>query len=219
MKGRHLDLESARRQVRIVSLLRAADVSGLAPIPILQLHALAYLSNVLAPVWNLQTMEGKLLKRRGGPFYPDFQRDLDRMVGGGIVTITRVAHVVTEKGRWRLEGSYQLNESFAERIVLELLMFSDERSTLAFIQELMFAASSLTDSELDAAVSEDATYMDPNVDIGSVIDFAEWQNRNFSANAAEYFEKVAAAGIFTTPGEKLHLYVRHIKARLMHANA
>ena len=62
-------LPSLRRQVRLLVLLRAAEAAGLAPLRILRLHAFAYLSNVLAPVWDLRALDGKVLKRRGGPFY------------------------------------------------------------------------------------------------------------------------------------------------------
>ena len=63
-----VDVDAARRQLRIFALLRGAEAAGISPVPILQLHAFAYLSNVLAPVWRLGALDGKLLKRRGGPF-------------------------------------------------------------------------------------------------------------------------------------------------------
>ena len=141
------------------------------------------------------------------------------MVGSGVVIVSRLAHIVDDDMRWRLEGAYQLNHLFSLRIVGALLAFDDERRTLAFIQELFFAVSMLSDDELNTAVSEDATYMDPIVDVGSVIDFCEWQQRNFSANAAEHFGRFAVGGAFTTPGEKLHLYVSHVRARLVEASA
>src|SRR5437016_336881 len=85
--------ESVRRRVRVIALIDAAENAGLNPIPILRLHALAYLSNVLAPVWNMPALDGKVLKRRGGPFYPALQRDLDFLVGAGVVVISGLIHV------------------------------------------------------------------------------------------------------------------------------
>ena len=72
-----------RRQARILTLLDSATEAGLAPIGIIPFHAFAYLANVLAPVWDMPAMDGKILKRLGGPFYPVLQRDLDRLVGRG----------------------------------------------------------------------------------------------------------------------------------------
>ena len=203
-----------RRRVRLIVLLNAAEESGIAPIPILRLHMLAYLANVLAPVWDMPALDGKVLKRQGGPFYPSLQRDLDRLVGMGVARISNLTHLLDESNRWRLEGSYCLNHSFSERILQQIDTFADERQLARFIQELAFAVSTLSDIDFDNAMTEDATYSDPLVDVGNVVDFAEWQQKNFSANAAEVFEKYLPAGSRTTPGEKLHLYVRHLHSRI-----
>ena len=211
------DLDRAKRMVRIISLLDAAEAAGIVPIRITQFHAAAYLSNVLAPVWNLWPMDGKLLKRRGGPFYPEIQFELDRMVGQGVVLISNVSHVFHKSSGWRLEGSYRLNRLFANKIVEKIGSFRDENESTTFIQELFFALATMAEDELDQAISQDATYMDPNVDMGSVIDFDEWAHTNFSANSAEHFSEFADARDLTTPGEKLHLYVSHMKSRMEHA--
>jgi hypothetical protein len=198
-------------------LLRAAEQAGLVPLPILRLHTFAYLSNVLAPVWRLTALDGKILKRRGGPYYPSLQQDLDRLVGMGLATISGLSHARDEDNRWRLEGAYRLNFGLAQDALDCLAEFEDERRLAAFLQELAFALSALTDQELDRAMTEDATYADPVVSAGNVVDFAEWQDKNWSANAAAQFEQFMPAGIHATPGEKLHMYVRHLHARLQQA--
>lgn len=202
-----------RRQVRLVMLLDAAEEAGLVPLKILRLHAFAYLSNVLAPVWDMPVLNGKILKRRGGPFYPDLQHDLDRLVGLGVVVISGVGHVQDESKRWRLEGAYRLNRLFADPILNALADYPEERQLGLFIVELGYALSALSDEELDRAVSEDATYSDPMVTVDNVIDFADWRERNYTANAAEKFDRVILGGN-ATPGEKLHLYIRHLHRRI-----
>lgn len=206
-------VEVLRRQVRLVMLLDAAEAAGLVPLRILRLHAFAYLSNVLAPVWNMPVLNGTVLKRRGGPFYPELQHDLDRLVGQGVAVINDVSHVQDEAKRWRLEGAYRLHRAFADPILATLATFPDESRLATFIFELGYALAALSDSELDRAFSEDATYSDPLVSVDNVIDFADWRSRNFSANAAEMFEQVIPGGN-ATPGEKLHLYVRHLHRRI-----
>ena len=84
-RGEGADVE---RKIRLIVLLSAAENAGLYPTPIRQLHVLAYLANVLAPVWNMPVLDGKLLKKKGGPFYPALQQDLDRLVGTGVVFIS-----------------------------------------------------------------------------------------------------------------------------------
>jgi hypothetical protein len=211
------DIGTLRRQVRIVVLLHAADRAGLTPLPILRLHTFAFLSNVLAPVWRLPPLDGKLLKRRGGPFYPALQLDLDRLVGMGVARISGLSHAKDEGDRWRLEGAYELNEPLARAALARASELDEEWRIFTFVQELAFALSALTDHELDTAMMEDATYADPVVGVGNVIDFAEWQDKNWSASAAGYFERVMPSGVAATPGEKIHMYVRHLHARLNRA--
>lgn len=209
-----LEVNALRRRIRLVVLLDAAERAGLTPLPVLRLHTLTYLSNVLAPVWDMPVLEGKVLKRRGGPFYPTLQNDLDRLVGIGMVKISGLGHTRDEDQRWRLEGSYILNPDLADRVQSYIHEIESEQRLLSFFQELAFALSCLSDVELDRAMLEDATYADPVIDVGNVVDFAEWQQRNYSANAANYFQTLFPHGTRATPGEKLHLYVRHIHARI-----
>lgn len=211
-----LDDEGAavERKVRLVTLLRAAENAGLTPMPIRQLHTLAYLANVLAPVWHMPVMDGKLLKKQGGPFYPALQRDLDLLVGMGVVLISNLSHALDENQKWRLEGSYQLNNDIADKIVETIRAFKTEELIATFIQELAYAISSLSDEDIGVAASQDATYSDSNVSVGNVLDFAEWREVNYSFNAAQKFEQLIPGGGRATYGELLHLYVRHLHARL-----
>lgn len=203
-----------RRRLRLVVLIHTAQRAGLAPLPIMHLHTFAYLSNVLAPVWEMPVMDGKLLKRQGGPFYPVLQADLDSLVGTGVAVISNLSHVLDEQGRWRLEGSYLLNQEFADRILRQMAEFEEERRLFRFLQELAFALSSLSDEDLGKATTEDATYSDPIIDFGNVVDFAEWQVKNFTANAADQFERLLPGGVRANSGEKTHLYLRHLQARI-----
>lgn len=211
---RETNVGALRRRVRLVCLLDAAERAGVVPLPLLPLHTLAYLSNVLAPVWNMPVMDGKVLRRRAGPLYPELQRDLDHLVGMGVVTISGLKHVDDAENRCRLEGSYRLNRSFADPILGCLLHFEEENAMLAFLRELAFAISTLADDDLTDAASQDATYSDFIVDFGNVIDFAEWQQRNSAACAANALGQSLPGGSRPYPGEKLHLYVRHLSGRL-----
>lgn len=179
-----------------------------------RVHSFAYLANVLAPVWDLPALDGKILKRRGGPYYPVLQRDLDRLVGRGMVLISGLDHVRDEERRWRLEGAYCLNRKFTRDALSILHGYEEEAAFTSFVKELAFALSALSDDELDRAVSEDATYSDPLVSFGNIVDFDEWKKLNYSANAARQFEHLLPEGSEATPGEKLHLYVRHLHRRI-----
>jgi hypothetical protein len=208
------DPDTVRRRVRLLVLLNAAENAGLAPLSIVRLHTLAYLANVLAAVWDMPAIEGKVLKRQGGPFYPAMQRDLDRLVGLGMVTISNLSHVLANDQRWRLEGSYRLNQPLSASVLRCVREYDDERRIMLFSEELAYALSALSDTEIDVATMQDATYADPLVDVGDIIDFEEWNDLNYSANAARCFRGLIPGGGRATPGEMLHLYVRHLQTRL-----
>ena len=206
--------DALRRKVRLVTLIDSAEKAGLAPLPVQRLHTFAFLSNVLAPVWDMPVLDGKVFKRRGGPFYPVLQHDLDMLVGLGVVVISNLGHVVDEQKRWRLQGSYHLHRLFADRILHRIAHFEEERKFSGFLEELAFALSSLSDDDLDKATTEDATYSDPIVDFGNVVDFAEWERKNSTAAAAAQFERFLPRGVRPDGSEKLHLYLRHLQKRI-----
>ncbi len=208
--------ESLKRQARVIELLESAEAAGLVPINILRLHAFAYLANVLAPTWDLDPLDGKILKRQGGPFYPQLQTDIDRLVGRGLVRVSQLGHVQDEMGRWRLDGSYELNRHLAASVLDYLANSSSEARVYRFVRELALAISALSETDFDLAMTEDATYSDPLVSPSNVIDFDEWRKVNYSASAAKYFHD-AGAGFTPTPGEQLHLYVRHLYRRIHRA--
>ena len=208
------EITTLRRQARILILLTSAEKADITPMGIIPFHAFAFLSNVLAPVWDMRALEGKILKRKGGPFYPALQHDLDRMVGLGMVYISEVTHVRDAARKWRLEGRYSLNSQISSEAVEYLLNFPEEEKFASFAAELAYALSALGEPELERALVEDATYSDPSVSENNVLDFDQWTRRNPSANAAHYFNRFLPHGSKITPGEKLHLYVRHLHWRM-----
>jgi hypothetical protein len=217
VKGKHKasdDYSTLRVQIRLLMLLQAVENAGIVPIRLVRFHTFAFLSNVLAPVWEVPVFDGKIFKRKAGPFYPTLQRDLDLLVGMGLVVISDLRHTLNKQGRWQLDGSYRLNHGFADKVIGIIETFEADALLLQFLQELAFAFSTLSDTEMERASGEDATYADSLVDFGNVLDFAEWQDRNCSANAAEYLRALTPGGIHPTSGEMIRFYVMHLKSRL-----
>jgi hypothetical protein len=198
-------------RLRLIQLLDACEAADIAPVPVMRLHALAFLANVLAPIWSVQSYDGKILKRRGGPFYPELQKQLDRLVGLGFVTVSGVKHV-EEDGRWRLDGSFALNINTTECILEMAKIFASERGAIEFLRRLAFAASRLREP-VENLVLFDATWSDRRTGIGDVIDFSEWKAANYSAFAAQTFERVAPAGPNVGRGDKLPLYMRFLERK------
>lgn len=204
------------RQLRILKLLHAAEIAGITPMPILRLHAFAFLANILSPVWNLQPQEAKILKKRGGPFYPELQTELDHLVARGLCKISGLNYAVNEENKWRLEGAYALNFDLAGPVLEAAESFADERLITRFFTEIAYALASLSDADFDKAMVEDATYSDQRTSDGFVVDFGEYKDArksNFSTNAANYFERLMPGGLHVSPGEKLQLYVKYLERR------
>lgn len=208
------DAASIRRRVRLVVLLDASREAGIDPLPTRRLHLIAYLANVLSPVWDMPSADGTVLKRRGGPFYPDLQADLDRLVGLGVAQVENLRHERIDDDRYRLEGSFRLNQELARPILAYLGGLPGEASAARSVRELVLALSALSDEEIDRAIDEDATYADTSVGFDNVIDFGEWASANYSANAAERVGSLVQTGAVVSSGEKVHLYVRHLRRRL-----
>jgi len=207
-------VSALQREIRLLVLLHSAQSAGLVPIGVRQLHVLVYLSNVLAPVWELPPLDGKVLKLRGGPYYPTLQHDLDRLVARGMVLVSHLGYTRDEQGHWRLEGAFRLNRLFAEGPIRQYEQYEQERRLSMFIDELAYALAALSDKDLATAAPEDATYGDEVTSYGNVIDFGEWQSVNYSARAADYFQCLLPGGASPTRGERLHLYARHLRRRL-----
>ena len=208
---------SIRRKVRLLVLLDAARLAGLTPLPAARLHIMAYLADVLSPVWDLDPYDGKVLKRPDGPFFPELQHDLDRLVGSGMVAVEKVGHRSLGDDRLQVNSSYTLNTALAGNVLRHVSTLSDEHSSSAFMRELMLAMSAMTDEDIDRAFRQDATYSNKRIGPGNVIDFAEWSESNFSVSAADRIGELVPTEADVGPGEKVHLYFRHLQRRL-HGN-
>src|SRR5712692_8501575 len=101
--------EALRQRIRVIQLLEAAERAGITPIPARRLHAYAYLADVLSPVWDLQPFDGKVLKVKHGPHYPDLQRELDRLVVLGLVSASRLRYVARAKSGPLVDADYAIN--------------------------------------------------------------------------------------------------------------
>lgn len=217
-----------RRRGRLLLLLDAAEHAAVTPLASPRLHAFAYLSDVLSPVWNLPAFDGKILKIDGGPHYPDLQEELDHLVVLGLVEVSELEYVGRGENGARLEGRYALN--FASSFLGPLLaglgagkedeaIDPDDRRVHRFMVELAGALATLPNDEIDIAASADVTYRSVN-SLNNIVDFAEWAEDTWQANpswqASERFEAFLPNDADLSPGEKLYLYATYL-GRVAHA--
>lgn len=217
-----------RRRGRLLLLLDAAERAAVTPLASPRLHAFAYLSDVLSPVWDLPAFDGKILKIDGGPHYPDLQAELDHLVVLGLVEVSDLAYVGRGENGARLEGKYALN--FASPFLSPLLaglgagaedeaIDPDDRRVHGFMVELAGALATLPNDEIDIAASVDVTYCSVSA-LNNIVDFAEWAEDTWDANpswqASERFEAFLPDDAGLSPGEKLYLYATYL-GRVAHA--
>lgn len=203
-----------RQQVRLLVLLDAARAAGLSPVPVMRLHIIAYMSDVLSPVWDLEPYDGEVYKRAQGPFYPKLQHDLDRLVGRGMVSVERITHVPVGNDRARIDAHYSINRELAGDVLELLPTLPEEKEPTIFMRELALAIASMSDEDIDRAFEQDATYSNRKIGNKNVIEFKEMEYLNYSANAATAIANLVPTKAEVGSGEKVHLYVRHLRARL-----
>jgi hypothetical protein len=166
------------------TLLCVAEASrmGLAPLATAQLHVLLYLANTLAPFFKVARVRGRVLKRGPYPFYPDVQREIDRLALSGVLLISRVdfgkkghlaAHYdITSKGR-TIRDSLFVHSAEAKRIS-------------ALMRELIPACFGKFLGTKTAIGPVDANYGNSDFLEGQVVDFSEWRDENKNMEVANY---------------------------------
>jgi hypothetical protein len=153
-------LESTRKRVRLCQLLEAAERAALAPIDTDKLHAFAYLCDILSPVWGLTPFDRRILKTGRPPFYPDLQREVDRMVAMGLFEVSDLSYRKAPDGSMIFQARYALRFASAHGRALRQALDADPEavSSQAYLDELARALATLRDDDIASAAAEDATY-------------------------------------------------------------
>jgi hypothetical protein len=196
-------------------LLDAAERAAITPLPSERLHRLAYLANCLAPVYDLPAEDGKILKYRRGPFYPDLQWDIDRVSVMGLVSREN-AQVVQDAAGWWFAADYSLTAT-GVAATCAIMESPRQRRIHDFMMELMAAYSSLPDAERERAALADVTFADPAYKNDVMIDFGEWSStseRNRSVATALAFDQYAPSTAVLHPRDRLHLYLQFLGREL-----
>lgn len=199
---------SLRSRAWVLGLVVMANWSGLRPLSKAHAHALVFLANSLAPIYEDTGLETRVIKHEHGPFYPDAQWDLDRLVGQGLLNISGVTLSDTE-GRWWMDGAYEASDTgravFNECRSLPLLGRS-----YRFLLELTNAFASLQQNSRNRAALVDVIYSTPNRANRTALVF-ENAEENFSSMTAVAFDDLAGPDIVLSPKERLQLYFGYLE--------
>lgn len=199
---------SLRSRAWVLGLVVMANWSGLRPLSKSHAHALVFLANSLAPIYEDTGLEARVIKHEHGPFYPDAQWDLDRLVGQGLLQVSGVTLSDTG-GRWWMDGSYEASANgkaaFNECRNLPLL-----RRSYRFLLELTNAFASLQQDARNRAALVDAIYATPNRANRTALVFEDAEE-NFSSRTAVAFDELVGPDIALTPKERLQLYFGYLE--------
>lgn len=221
------DLAIVRYRARVLLLLDAAERAGIAPLSTPRFHVLAYLADVLSPVWGLRPFDGKVLKNEGGPHYPDLQKQIDVLVALRLIDVFGLKYIDRPNEGARIDASYALRFDAPElpKILAALGAAADEkpldgkdRQAHQFVAELAGALATLGDDQIDAVASIDVTYADSRIAVSNIVDFASWtsepQAENPSVLTMDRFSSFLPEGASLTPAEKLYLYAVFLRRRI-----
>jgi hypothetical protein len=196
---------SLYRRAWVLLVLHHAEQFGRTPISKLDLHALTYLTNVLAPVFDVLAPDRAVMKSPVAPFYPAVQWDIDRLVVWGFVDLVSAGERVSIGS-----PSYGC-ASRGRELALRLRTIPRLRAAEPFIAEVMEALA-LGETETSGLARVDATY-GVVVPGGTVIDYGEWDPAstfNFSLRTTEAFEGTAGQTRDFSPRDRVHLYMRYL---------
>lgn len=158
----------------VVLCLAESDRMGLTPVTTPQLHVILYLANTLADLYGVTRVRGRVLKRGAYPFFPDVQRDIDRLAFAGVLKIEQVDF----GAKGHLSAHYALGPKGAG-IGAAMTGHSEEaRRTAHLFRELVCACFGRFLADRADIGGIDANYGDSHVLDGEVVDFSEWSTDN-----------------------------------------
>lgn len=166
----------------VLICLAEADRMGAAPLSATQLHVTLYLANTLATLFNVNRVRGRILKRGAFPFYPDVQREIDRLAFSGVLEIEHVDF----GAKGHMTAHYVLGARGAEINRALLAHSSDAMRTARVFRELISACFGRFLATNAAIGPIDANYGSNLVLEGEVIDFSEWTDENKNLEVAHY---------------------------------
>lgn len=200
-------------RARLLQIVGALERAGGTPISNRDLHAFAYLANVLSPVWEVEPVERSVLKDRDGPRSAALEHELDMCVGAGLIIVDALKPDPEQP--LRLEASYRLNGKIARRVLTTIEVLPDQPRISSYLNELAFAFLEISAEQRDDAAVQDAAWSNPAIAEGRVVDFGERRQHSINPayNVAEAFQQFAPEGVTFNKAEKLLMYVRLLKRR------
>ncbi len=180
------------------------------------MHTLWYLANALAPAWGLAPFDSAVFKTDSQPYFPAVQADIDALVGFGMLS---VADLTSSDDGHRMQGRFAVNRQFCDRVLSSMRSIPEDADLLDFLDDVVQATNRLSDVEQAIALTQDATYGDPRIDSGNVIDLGQWTRKGATTPTEYILDRLRAiAGRDLKPAELMEMYMDHLGWRLRNGN-
>lgn len=208
-----------RGWVRALGLVEGAERASITPIPAQRLHALAYLADVLSPVWGLQPFDSFALKTEQTPFFFDVQESLDDLVIMGMLEVRDFEYQLERPDQGRLFARYNLkfDSPMAERIVSFLSEEEIWGPEITYLTALATALSRLPDDQISYAARWDASWENPNVATGDVVELRSLVGsplQTLTSEIVSIFDELKHEKATLSPAGRLRLYATYLGERM-----
>jgi hypothetical protein len=201
-----LTIGELRARVWVLFAIDACDRAGLTPIPKQRFHTLVFLSNCLARLFSTTPPSERILHYKRGPYYPDVQWQLDRLVAMGCVRPTDLSLEPDRFGPW-LTATYDITPG-GTSIVEQCRLTPLGSAVGSYVDELVFAFSRLNLREVDDIGLRELNWAAS--DLGDLISFGTSED-NLAVQKAAEFERLVPELLTRRFREQLQLYLRYIQ--------
>ncbi len=199
-----------RNRAWVLGILSLSNRTGMLPISKQRLHALIFLANCLAPIYDDRGIDTRVIRHTEGPFYPDAQWDLDRLVGDGLATVENVAYV-PRVDHWWMQANYRITPR-GEALYVNCSLLPDIRRSYEFLVELINAFASMERDSMNSAALEDVIYRTPGQGNWAALVFDD-VSENGSVQTAEAFSELIGESFILSAKERLDLYLGYLGRR------
>lgn len=202
--------ELTREHVRVwlLILVGASGTAGLTPLSDKLFHRMVFLSNSLAKLYETQPPAELVLKQDRGPYYPQAEIELERLVIQELVTMTGMRW--TEGADRQMEASFSLSPS-GLACVRRLVMASGWCARVqSFLNDLAAAVAHVDEGDEVSTADRDLTYSQPGIQDRAVISFRSREER-LSQRATEEIASLSPAGCEPSRQHQLRLYLKYLE--------
>lgn len=208
--------ESGLYRLRLLQMFHALSLAGITSVSHRDLHAFAYLSNTLSPIWEVEPTELLVLKKTDGPYSTELEHELDACVGCGMINVLAIEGDPDHANK--LNARFSLFPETSKLLVSLVENLPDERETADFLRELAFSFIEIAEGLRDDAAVFDATWSDPGVAQGRLLrvgpDISRQKQANYSVQVAEAFQTLRKDNLHLSKAEKIVLYMNLLKRRV-----